>query len=68
MWEVATALFSAWVDGRVLETGAGVSDATPATPDPGQEWLVRWRKLGAAVTEVAAGSDGLVDDLGRDRR
>ena len=66
--EVATALFSAWVDGRVLEAGPDVTETNPATPNPGQEWLVRWRELGAAVTKVAAGSDGLVDDLDRDRR
>ena len=68
--EVATALFTAWVDGRVPELGTDASDtgAKPATPDPGQQWLARWRALGADVTNATAQSDRLVDQLHRDRR
>lgn len=68
--EVATALFAAWVDGRVPDLGTDVTDtvAGPATPNPGQQWLARWRALGAEVTTATAGSDGLVDELNRDRR
>ena len=67
--EVATALFTAWVDGRVpaLESAQDVVAETSA-PTAGQQWLARWRALAADVTQATAGSDGLLDQLHRDRR
>lgn len=68
--EVATALFAAWVEGRAPEFGTDVTatGAGSATPKAGQEWLARWRALGAEVSTAAAGSSGLVDELTRERR
>lgn len=68
--EVATALFTAWVDGQVPDLGTDASDTDTrlARPDPGHQWLARWRALGADVTKATAQSDGLVDQLHRDRR
>lgn len=68
--EVATALFTAWVDGKVPDGGtdASVTENRPPSPDPGQQWLARWRALGADVTSATAESDGLVDQLNSDRR
>lgn len=67
--DVATALFTAWVDGRVLalESAPDVVAETEA-PTAGQQWLARWRALVADVTQATSGSDGLVDQLHRDRR
>ena len=64
--EVATALFTAWVDGRVsaveADVSAGAAGAAGATS--GQQWLARWREL----TEATTGAEGLVDQLRGDRR
>lgn len=63
--EVATALFSAWVEGRVTADfatpGAGTGDAQ-------REWLARWGELAARVTEATGGASGLAEQLGQDRR
>ena len=66
--EVATALFTAWVDGKVPDGGTDANVTKFASPDPGQQWLARWRALGADVTSATAESDGLVDQLNSDRR
>ena len=65
--EVATALFTAWVEGRV---GAEESDGSAAHSDQAdthQQWLVRWRRLKTDVTQASGGSGGLVEQLHRDR-
>lgn len=68
--EVATALFTAWVEGRVdaMEPDAPARDAIVNAPEPGQVWLRRWRELRDDVTKATTGADGLVDALIRDRR
>ena len=68
--EVATELFTTWVDGRVPDVGTDGTNADPASarPNPGQQWLARWRELGANVTHATTESDTLVDQLRRDRR
>ncbi len=66
--EVATALFTAWVEGRVPSIGVDAPDAVSEGPNPGAQWLARWRALGADIAEATAGSGGLVDQLERDRR
>ncbi len=63
--EVATALFAAWVEGRVS------ADAAPAGPDaadPRGQWLARWSELASSITEATGGAGGLVDQLRHDRR
>lgn len=66
--EVATALFTAWVEIRVPSIGVEAPDAVPVGPNPGEQWLVRWRALGAHVAAATAGSGGLVEQLERDGR
>ena len=67
--EVATALFTAWVEGRVravesdVTAGAGEGNES----NPRQQWLARWRELATDVTQALGGSEGLVDQLHRDR-
>lgn len=67
--EVATALFTAWVDGRVpaveSDMTAGVAEAGESNPR--QQWLARWRELATKVTQASGGSGGLLDQLHRDR-
>lgn len=70
MREVATALFAAWVDGRV-SADAAPDSAAAAGPDPADhrlQWLARWRELAATVTKATGGTAGLVDQLHDDRR
>ena len=64
--EVATALFSSWMDGGALSSTAAARPApTVARPDA---WLGAWSALGAAVSDATDGSGGLVDELSADRR
>lgn len=64
--EVATALFTAWVDGRVPAVESGVAAETEKS-NPRQQWLTRWRELATDVTQALGGSEGLLDQLHRDR-
>lgn len=81
--EVATALFAAWVDGRVeLEGDSGSSPTTDRAPvaDLRQAWLARWRSLSDQVAHAVAqdreppadvtpaATTSLVDGLLADRR
>lgn len=68
--EVATALFAAWVDGRVsADATTDPAAATgPDAADPRQQWLTRWSELASSVTEATGGTPGLVDQLHDDRR
>ena len=67
--EVATALFSAWVEGRVsTDPIAGPPIAAGVAADPRQEWLARWRDISSSVSKAGAGTPGLVDQLHGDRR
>lgn len=68
--DVATALFAAWVDGRVSADAAIHPAAMPMAEeaDPRREWLVRWNALAADVAKATRGPTGLVDQLSRDRR
>jgi hypothetical protein len=67
--EVATALFSAWVEGRVsTEAFAGPPIAAGVVADPRQQWLARWREISSRVSKASAGTPGLVDQLHGDRR
>ena len=70
MREVATALFAAWVEGRVSAdaTTDPAAAAGPNAADPRQQWLARWRELAASVTAATDGTAGLVDQLHDDRR
>jgi len=62
--EVATALFSAWVDGRIPDVPAESSVSSAATAD----WKYRWQSLGAAIAESTPSDATLVDQLRADRR
>ena len=68
--EVATALFAAWVDGRV--SADATPDLAPATgldaANPRRQWLARWSELASSVTKATGGTPGLVDQLRDDRR
>ncbi len=58
--EVATALFRAWVDGRVRtdELDAASSSKDPALEhDPRRAWLARWHSLSAHVADAAERED-----------
>lgn len=70
--EVATALFSAWVQGRVsadaVDATNTASEPEPEPTDAHQQWLARWRMLSADVSAATEGPSGLVDDLQRSRR
>jgi len=65
--EVATALFAAWVEGRVPAEVSGHAVGVEAS-DPRQQWLARWGELATSVTEATGGTGGLVKQLGHDRR
>ena len=67
--EVATALFTAWVDGQVTaaESEEPVTEPGTDAPTSREEWLIRWRALATSVTQATVGTDGLVDQLRRDR-
>jgi len=56
--EVATALFTAWVDER-----AHVSEVKPQ-----DKWLRSWGALGAAVSDATTQDESLVKQLRHDRR
>lgn len=62
--EVATALFAAWVDGRIADVPAESTNRGETTAD----WKSRWQALGAAVAESTGTHTTLVDQLRADRR
>jgi len=62
--EVATALFAAWVDGRIADAPAESPSSGEATAD----WKSRWQALGAALAESTGTEATLVDQLRADRR
>ncbi len=62
--EVATALFAAWVDGRIVDLPAGSAAGGATTAD----WKARWQALGAAVAQSTGAHSTLVDQLYTDRR
>jgi hypothetical protein len=68
--EVAAALFSAWVDGRLPADLAHEpsTDAEAGIADPRQQWHDRWRELAARVSATSAEPGALVDQLRNDRR
>lgn len=65
--EVATALFTAWVEGRIPAVESDRSAAEGEQDNTRQQWLARWRELATDVTQASSGSGGLVDQLHRDR-
>jgi plasmid stability protein len=74
--EVATSLFTAWVDDRVpasaLET-ATAGEVPPAgagvvTRDARDTWLAEWRSMSHDVAAAMRDQPGLVDTLLSDRR
>ena len=62
--EVATALFAAWVDGRIADVAA----KSARSAGPNADWKYRWHALGAAVAESTGADNTLVDQLSADRR
>lgn len=70
--EVATALFAAWVDGRINDVSAESANHAETTSD----WKYRWQALGAAIAESTKGNANestekhttFVDQLRADRR
>ena len=68
--EVATALFTAWVNGQVPSVGSGEPEvmAGRGEPNASQQWLSRWKALGDDVAQSTARDHGLLDQLHRDRR
>lgn len=67
--EVATALFTAWIDGKVPLDEAGEPHTTTRdVPDTVQQWLAKWRALGSQVAQAPSGSAGLLEQLRSDRR
>lgn len=73
--EVATALFTAWVDGREpVEPDAPSTDeiadtsAISDTSNPTTAWLEKWRELGTQVSASHGKNARLVDQLNRDRK
>lgn len=68
--EVATALFAAWVDGRVPAdvTPSGTAEPDVGTDDPRQQWLDRWREVTGRVSVATVEAGSLVDQLRDDRR
>ena len=62
--EVATALFAAWVDGRVSADDL----AAPHITDPWPAWLVQWRELTKQINQSDAATGELVEQLQADRR
>lgn len=62
--EVATALFAAWVDGRIAADPANPPSSGTATAD----WQSRWQALGAAIAQSTGTDAALVDQLRADRR
>ena len=68
--EVATALFTAWVDGRLpaVDADAPAGEVGSGAPTASQQWVARWRELTTRVTVATTAPDGLVDQLHHDRR
>ncbi len=66
--EVATALFAAWVDGRVTPSELDPAKSASSPTDPWPKWLEQWRALTRQIGESDAGSGGLVEQLRADRR
>ena len=62
--EVATALFAAWVDGRVADVPAGSIDRNEGNAD----WQYRWHALGSALAPFTGADKTLRDQLDADRR
>ena len=62
--EVATALFSAWVEGRVPGIAEGTRPSSAAT----EAWLGEWQALGKRISQAAGKEPTLVKQLLRDRR
>jgi hypothetical protein len=67
--EVATALFAAWVEGRVPHhVVARLSgEGEPGVPAPHEAWLDQWRSLAERLAD-APKSGSLVQQLRDDRR
>ena len=66
--EVATALFSAWVEGRVSADDATAVAADADAASASERWLAGWRALVDDVTRQSEGSPSLTEQLSRDRR
>ena len=68
--EVASALFSAWLDDEMPAEKLEFEHepVEKAEPDQAQIWLNRWRELGISVDQTSSGQDGLTGQLKRDRR
>ena len=66
--EVATALFTAWVDGKVPAVEGTTLENSSSEPDPAALWLERWRELTAEVGRSIDGTPGLTEQLDHDRR
>jgi len=62
--EVATALFAAWVDGRIADVPAKPAERGETSAD----WKSRWQALGAAVAQSTVTETALIDQLRADRR
>ena len=67
---LATALFAAWVDGRVAAdpTIHPAAVPEPDEADPRRQWLARWNAVVSGVAKATGGTTGLVDQLRHDRR
>lgn len=67
--DIATALFAAWVDGRVAAdpTIHPAAVPEPDEADPRRQWLARWNAVVSGVAKATRGT-GLVDQLRHDRR
>ncbi len=63
--EVATALFAAWVDGRIADLPAQPAERRGETS---ADWKFRWQALGAAVAQSTGTDTALIDQLRADRR
>lgn len=66
--EVATALFAAWVDGRVSAEELSAPALSAPTTDPSPAWLDQWRDLTTQISQSDAAKGGLVEQLQDDRR
>ena len=62
--EVATALFSAWVEGRA----PGIAEGSPPSSAATEAWLDEWQALGKRISKAAGREPTLVKQLMRDRR
>jgi hypothetical protein len=70
--EVANALFSAWVDGRLTnvlpDRSERDSKSLPEQAPDRELWLAQWRAVSADISAATERGDSLVDQLYRDRR